>query len=407
MNENFYPSNINQPGGMGYMPIPPNNLNIGGVGYMGGMQYPNPYVQQQQQFVPAQTMGYNGGPMQYPTPPQPQQIMPPQPMGYTGGIMQNYYNPYMQQQQQGYADPRTINQQQQMSYGFRDQMINTPYVAPPAPMGGYYSNNYNYYGQAYAQQQYMIQQQERAKQIRTEMKLREIIGVSMLKVENTPQENIDLYVKRIYTPPQQQQFISNKNIPKPKVTLVNPDTGETVYDPEKSTTFGIQSYTDSPEAMIYRAYHADMYGIKREGPINIYYNKHFRPYPEKFKDMGLVDFLANAGELVAEVMMEKEKERQVRQLKKNYSAVDYKREVRMGSNNGRYSTPLEMRLSDIPDSLQSSFRINDKNDLEIVLPPELRTTQYAQRKKQFIEAILSDAKRCGTDISSLRGIPLG
>ena len=112
---------------------------------------------------------------------------------------------------------------------------------------------------------------------------------------------------------------------------------------------------------------------------------------EKYKNMSMTEYFNNeAGYIYYLNVMEEEAYKQkAKELQNRYNRRDFRNNLLRGTTN----IPMYNSLSN------NYFKQPvDKSDLEIKLPTELNN-DYARRKKMFIDRIMANAKRVGTDIT--------
>lgn len=284
--------------------------------------------------------------------------IPPNPIDNTiniGGMgyNQQQFNPYanvQQQQTSGFNPYQQMNyqqpmMQQQMMYqqpqigGYQQPMINN-YQQPQ--MGGYYNSIYNGYYNPYLAQR----QQE------------------------------------LYEAQQKELQMQQSNIWKMLSRGVNKALGKEVDD-QYLSMYDPVTY-DTKEQKIYEQFNHFEYldrinsqGTPIRTPASIMVENNIKRYElakERFPDdTSLYDFLANAGELYAEMLMDKAKHEQ-RQLNRLYNQNDYQQLVNLHNKTGSYYNQLMNNNPSI-------------DDMEITLPSHL-STEYQRRKQAFINSIM-------------------
>lgn len=130
--------------------------------------------------------------------------------------------------------------------------------------------------------------------------------------------------------------------------------------------------------------------IKTYPVINANIAREMEEFRNTYGKMSLLDFFNNAGHLYAEMLQENlQQKMKVEKMKGLYDKGQFRESF---DKNILSSGPQPNYFN------QKSFI--DKNDLEIRLPNELqRNDVYMERRRQFIDKIMENARRVGTDIT--------
>ena len=336
------------------------------------------------------------------------------------------YNPYsVYRGGMGQPIPQPSNQISLGSIGYQGGITSTPYSNPYIMSGGYYNNSYNNYYNPYNGKNYWEEmQKQRAEHEAAQFKVWQLCEKVNGGYLNKTQEEIDEAIKRrdpnyIAQQRKEEEKKVERYIAQSKeemtARIIIKKGGKVVADSKdirekrkanQPSNLGsglfsmnrmqyIDSADDYDRASRSRAEHAWAYGKEMCITVNPALIREFNERRLKYANTSMVDYFNNEFGHVywTGVLEEAQAKAKADQLKNRYDPNAFKRTL---YNN----TVGNTMYNSLANATNNNYfkQPTVKSDLEISLPSDLNN-DYAMRRKMFIDKIMANARRVGTDIT--------